>query len=170
MSDGAVILTKRLLLRRAKLSDLADIHAILSHPSAMRYWSTPEHEHLSQSEEWLHSTVTATQSDEFLLNYQGRIIGKAGAWSLPEIGILLHPDFWRMGLMTEALSAVIPWLFARHSFAQLTAEADPRNLASIAVLQKLGFRETHRAERTMQWRDEWCDSIYFALPRPLSPV
>jgi RimJ/RimL family protein N-acetyltransferase len=42
---------------------------------------------------------------------------------------------------------------------------DPRNAASIALLTRLGFRETGRAERTLLWRDEWCDSTYFALSR-----
>ena len=40
------------------------------------------------------------------------------------------------------------------------AEVDPRNTASLRLLTRLGFVETGRAERTMQWRDEWCDSIY----------
>jgi RimJ/RimL family protein N-acetyltransferase len=49
--------------------------------------------------------------------------------------------------------------------AQLTAEVDPRNAASLRLLAKLGFRETHRAVRTLLWKDEWCDSIYLARPR-----
>ncbi|WP_435258912.1 GNAT family N-acetyltransferase [Thioclava sp. FR2] len=163
--DGATIATSRMILRRARASDLEAIHAILSLPEAMRYWSTPEHETLEETRLWLHSMITATTSDEFVLEMGGRVIGKAGAWRLPEIGYILHPDYWRQGLMREALEAILPWLFARHPVTALTAEADPRNRASCALLEQLGFVETHRAQNTMQWRDEWCDSVYFSLPR-----
>jgi RimJ/RimL family protein N-acetyltransferase len=38
-------------------------------------------------------------------------------------------------------------------------------LRSLRLLTGLGFVETGRAVCTMQWGDEWCDSIYLALPR-----
>jgi RimJ/RimL family protein N-acetyltransferase len=68
--------------------------------------------------------------------------------------------------MTEAMGTLIPRLFARHDVPALTADVDPRNAASLRLLDRLGFRETGRAERTMLWGDEWCDSVYLALPRP----
>jgi hypothetical protein len=36
----------------------------------------------------------------------GDVIGKAGAWALPEVGFLLHPDYWGQGLAQEAMRAV----------------------------------------------------------------
>jgi len=164
MSD--VLRTARLVLRRAAPGDLADLHRVWSNPAAMRYWSVPEHETLAQSEAYLRLMIEAgPDSDDFVIERDGRVIGKAGAWAVPEIGFLLHPDHWGQGLAREALEAVIPWLFARHAVPALTAEADPRNAASLRLLGRLGFVETHRAERTLLWRDEWCDSVYLALPR-----
>ena len=163
-----ILMTERLLLRPARRDDLAAMHDIMSRPPAMRFWSTPEHETLSETEAFLEATLTAAnqrESDEFLIELNGRVIGKAGAWKLPEIGFILHPDFWRKGLVEEALRAVIPHLFSRHDMDALTAEVDPRNTASWRLLHRLGFAETHRASRTMQWREEWCDSIYLALRR-----
>lgn len=161
-----VLRTDRLILRRAELRDLHDMHAVFSHPAAMRYWSRPEHDRIEQTQRWLDDMVALPDgSDEFVIERAGTVIGKVGAWRLPEIGYILHPDHWRQGLMQEALAAVIPHLFARHPVPDLTAEADPRNLPSLALLARFGFAETHRAERTMQWRDEWCDSVYLSLPR-----
>jgi RimJ/RimL family protein N-acetyltransferase len=159
--------TARLRLRRPRVSDLDDLHALLSDPRVMRYWSTPEHETPEQTTEWLAGMMDPTQadSDDFLVEHQGRIVGKAGAWRLPEVGFLIHPDLWGKGLAREAMTAAISYLFAQHGIDSLTAEVDPRNSASIGLLIRLGFMETHRAERTMQWRDEWCDSVYFALKR-----
>ena len=162
-----ILRTARLTLRRATMADLDAVHAMLSHPAAMRYWSTPEHETPEATRIWLASMVEAgAESDDFLIEHQGRVIGKAGAWRLPEVGYLVHPDHWGKGLAVEAMTAAVTHLFAAHDMAELTAEVDPRNAASLRVLEKLGFVETGRAARTMQWRDEWCDSLYLALRRP----
>lgn len=161
------IRTPRLLLRRALMSDVHDLHSIFTEPRAMRYWTRPAHEHLSETEDWLRGMVSPTQpADDFAVILNGRMIGKAGAWRLPEIGYILHPDFWGHGYATEALQTLIPYLFDRHQMPALTAEVDPRNQSSIQLLERLGFRKTHFEERTLQWGDEWCDSQYFALPRP----
>jgi ribosomal-protein-alanine N-acetyltransferase len=133
----------------------------------MRYWSRPEHETLEETRHWLRFLVEpAPDSVDFLIEKDGAVIGKAGAWQLPEVGFLLHPDHWGQGLAQEAMLAVIGHLEAEFpELPELTAEVDPRNAASLRLLGRLGFQETHRAERTMQWRDEWCDSIYLARPR-----
>jgi RimJ/RimL family protein N-acetyltransferase len=171
-----VLQTPRLTLRRARPSDLDDVHALLSDPRLMRYWATPEHESIEQTRAWLAAMVTAggesdaalargdpLESDDFVIELGGRVVGKAGAWRLPEIGFLLAHDLHGQGLMREALETVIAHLLATHALERITAETDPRNAASIGLLTRLGFRETHRAERTLLWRDEWCDSVYFEL-------
>ena len=161
-----VLATERLVLRRARESDLADLHDAMRRPEAMRYWSTPEHESLEETRVWLQRMLhPAHPSDDFVITLAGRVIGKAGSWKLPEVGYLIHPDHWGKGYATEAMTAVIAHLFATHDMDRLVAEVDPRNAASLGLLTKLGFVETHREERTMQWRDEWCDSVYLELKR-----
>lgn len=159
--------TARLILRRARPGDLADLHAAMSDPRAMRYWSHPAHARLDETAAFLQAMMDESRgdSDDFVVEYQGRVIGKAGAWRLPEVGFLLHPECWGLGLGHEAMAAVVGHLFRWHAVPHLTAEADPRNAGSLALLAKLGFRETHRAERTLLWGDEWCDSVYLALER-----
>jgi RimJ/RimL family protein N-acetyltransferase len=162
-----VILTPRLVLRRAETRDLAELHAVMTEPEAMRYWSRPAHRSLDETRAYLDSMVGAgPEADDFVIAMGGRVIGKAGAWRLPEIGFILHPAFWGRGLMREALAAVIGHLFAAHpDLDRLTADVDPRNGRSLALLSVLGFEETGRAPRTLQWGDEWCDSVYLALAR-----
>jgi len=157
--------TRRLVLRRARADDLGDLHAVMSLPAVMRYWSTPEHDTPAQTAAYLQSMMDAADSDDFLIEHQGRVIGKAGAWPVPEVGFLLHPGHWGKGLAQEAMGAVIPHLLATHAVPLLTAEVDPRNAASLRLLARLGFHETRRATRTLRWRDEWCDSVYLALNR-----
>lgn len=160
------IRTARLLLRRARTDDLHAIHAVLADPRAMTYWSTLPHETLEQSREWLAAMIDGHElCDDFIVEMDDRVIGKAGAWRRPEIGYILHPDAWGMGVATEALTAVIDHLFAAHDDPAITADVDPRNLASIHVLGKLAFRETRRAARTWLIGGQWIDSVYFQLTR-----
>jgi RimJ/RimL family protein N-acetyltransferase len=168
------LITPRLILRRAQRSDLDDLHRAFSDPRAMRYWSRPEHATLAETRRFLDTMRARTSqgqmaSDDFVIEHQGRAIGKAGAWALPEIGFLLHPDHWGQGLASEAMRAIIPYLFATHPVDRLTADVDPRNAACLRLLGRLGFVETRRAEKTILWGSEWCDSIYLALPRSDGP-
>lgn len=161
------IVTKRLVLRRAREEDLEAIHAVLSHPAAMRYWSTLPHVSLDQTQEWLASMIEDDPGvrEDFIVEHEGRAIGKAGCYRLPEIGYILHPDYWGRGLATEALTAVIAHIFAHHPVEALTADIDPRNAASIKLLERLGFTFARRAERTWKLGDEWCDSVYYERKR-----
>ena len=161
------IRTARLRLRRARIEDLDALHAVLGNAEATRYWSTPPHASMAQTREWLRSMIDAPAdlSDDYVVEYEGRVIGKAGCWRLPEVGFILHPDVWGRGLAREALEAVIPSLFSRFPIEAVTADVDPRNAASLGLLKSLGFVETGRAKATYQLGDALCDSVYLALPR-----
>lgn len=163
MTGVPTLCTPRLVLRQATWEDLAAVHRVMSDPRAMRYWSRTEHETLEETRHWLGFLVDQPEdSRDWLVEKDGVVIGKAGAWQLPEVGFILHPDAWGQGLAFEAMSAVIAALEAEFPGMALTAEVDPRNAASLRLLARLGFHETHRAERTLLWKDEWCDSIYLA--------
>ncbi|MEP0520490.1 MAG: GNAT family N-acetyltransferase [Hyphomicrobiales bacterium] len=162
-----MIRTERLLLRRAQMSDLEDLHQVFSHPEAMRYWDSLPYDKLEQTKHLLTAMVASNpaQSDDFVIEFDGRAIGKAGCWRMGEIGFILHPDHWGNGLACEALSAVIPHNFENLPIDRLEADVDPRNTASLKTLSRLGFYEIGRAERTILVGDEWCDSIYLHLNR-----
>jgi ribosomal-protein-alanine N-acetyltransferase len=167
VTDGAEIVTPRLRLRRARMDDLADLHAVFADPRAMRYWSSPPHADIAAAARWLPYLVASLppDRDDFVVERGGRVIGKAGAWLGAEIGFILHPDHWGEGVATEALTAALPHVFASLELERVTADVDPRNAAALRLLARLGFRETGRAERTFLLGEEWCDSVYLALER-----
>lgn len=163
-----MIATPRLVLRRARIEDLPRIHAIMSDARAMRYWSSLPHETIERTREWLQSMIDAPAdaSDDYVIEHEGRAIGKAGCHRLPEIGFILDPAYWGKGLAREAMEAVIRHIFATRPIDRLIADVDPRNDASLGLLKRLGFRETHRAKATWTIGEEVCDSVYLALARP----
>jgi [ribosomal protein S5]-alanine N-acetyltransferase len=158
------IRTDRLVLRRAVNEDAAAMHRIMSDPVAMRYWSTPPHASLAETEQWIASMVEddPSERDDFIVTLDGELIGKFGAWRLPEFGFLIDPAHWGKGYASEALVAFVE---RRRKFGstELTADVDPRNLSSIRLLERHGFVETGRAAGVWQVGDELCDSVYFRL-------
>jgi ribosomal-protein-alanine N-acetyltransferase len=160
------IRTERLLLRRARPDDLHGLNAVFRDPQAMRYWSSTPHPDLATTTEWLDGMLTLdpAESDDFIVELDGQVIGKAGAWKLPEVGYIIGPDHWGKGYAREAMAAFIAYAF-EHRTDHLTADVDPRNERSLALMARLGFRETHRAARTWNVGGEWCDSVYLRLDR-----
>ena len=158
------ILTERLLLRRAVTDDVVSMHRIMSNAVAMRYWSTPPHADVDETAIWLASMIDADPpgSDDFIVTLDGDVIGKLGAWRLPEIGFLIDPDHWGRGIASEAMVAFIDRR-RRLGSRELTADVDPRNISSLRLLERHGFVETGRAAGTWQVGDELCDSVYLKL-------
>ncbi len=166
-----ILRTERLLLRRARAEDAPAMHAIMSDPTAMRYWSSLPHADLGETRAWIASTIAAVatgRSDDFLAERDGVVIGKAGLWNGNELGFLFAPSAWGKGYAREAVMAVIARGFTTGGHEEIRAEADPRNESCLRLLSRLGFHETGRAPRTWCIGGEWSDSVYFALPRPFS--
>jgi RimJ/RimL family protein N-acetyltransferase len=133
----------------------------------MRYWSTEPHRTREQTRAWLAdmAALTPEAGEDFVVELEGRAVGKCGFWRWPEIGFLLAPDVWGRGLGREAATAVLARGFAVHRLDRAVADVDPRNAASLALLARLGFRETGRAARTFRVGGEWSDSVYLAVDR-----
>lgn len=160
--------TKRLLLRPLAQGDAADLHHFFSDPVAMRFFGDV-HDRLAQTEAWVAGTLAAPPEicREYALVKDGVAIGKAGIWARPELGFFLRRDAWGQGLMTEALGGLLPHLFATMDLHDgIRADVDPRNAASLGVLQRLGFVESGRAARTIRIAGEWTDSVYLHLTAP----
>lgn len=159
--------TERLLLRRGTMDDLAAFHSILSNPQATEFWSTPPHSYIEQSREWLQSMIDIlpAEGEDFVVEHQGSVIGKAGFFRFPEIGFILHPLAWGLGFAEEAVRPLLKRAFHVHRLEAVEADVDPKNAASLRLLAKLGFIEIGRRERTWLIGDQWCDSVDLRLLR-----
>lgn len=160
--------TERLILRGPRPDDVNDMFALYSDPRVMQFWSTPPHENRHVTKNLLDQRIAhwATAPVNFQIELDGRYIGGAGNFRANEVGFILSPDHWRKGYVFEAMTAIIPHIFNVTDHAQLTADADPDNDASVGLLKSLGFVETHRAQNTFCINGVWVHSVYLALPRP----
>jgi RimJ/RimL family protein N-acetyltransferase len=159
------IATERLVLRRARPEDAAALHAIMRDPEAMRFWSTLPHASLAETQAFVAAMLAPPgegSDDDFIIEADGRVIGKVGAWRLPDFGYLLDPALWGRGYASEAVATFIGHR-RRCGSAELTADTDPRNERSMRLLRRHGFVESGRAAKTWLIGGEWFDSVYWRL-------
>jgi RimJ/RimL family protein N-acetyltransferase len=162
-----VLKTPRLVLRRARAADVDDMHRVLSDPSALEYWSSGPHGSRGETVAWIGAMIASTlaESDDFVIEHEGTVIGKLGCWRLPEIGYIIAPAYWGRGLASEALRAFLPHVFGRPDVDRLTADVDPRNQRSLALLEHHGFVRTGYGTGTWHTHMGIADSVYLELRR-----
>jgi ribosomal-protein-alanine N-acetyltransferase len=73
------------------------------------------------------------------------LIGTCGFTLMPSfrggLGYDLARDYWRQGIMTEALSAILQFGFEKLGLNRVEALVMLENTASVRLLRKLGFQE-----------------------------
>ena len=69
------------------------------------------------------------------------------------------------GLMTDALRAVLPFVFDELRLHRLEAACLPNNEPSKTVLSKVGFHEEGLARQYLRINGQWADHLLFALLR-----
>jgi RimJ/RimL family protein N-acetyltransferase len=62
----------------------------------------------------------------------------AAAGTVVEIGYTIFPAWQRQGFATEAVAALVEWVFATDDVSAVLASVDRHNAASIAVLARVG--------------------------------
>jgi ribosomal-protein-alanine N-acetyltransferase len=65
---------------------------------------------------------------------------------IKEIGYVLSKDYWGMGLMPEAVSAVIKFCFDKLNLNALTVGHFVENMQSRRVIEKCGFKIYKKSE------------------------
>jgi RimJ/RimL family protein N-acetyltransferase len=80
-----------------------------------------------------------------------------------EFGVSLRPERQGRGYAREAMAAALGLAFDEWGCRRAVASVDPRNVASIALLRSLGFRQEAHHVESYFFRGEWVDDVVFAL-------
>jgi [ribosomal protein S5]-alanine N-acetyltransferase len=78
------------------------------------------------------------------------------------LGYWVSEEYLGRGIASEALAALLPFAFTQLQLHRLQAAVMPRNLRSIRVLQKAGFRREGLARRYLNIAGAWEDHELFA--------
>lgn len=102
------------------------------------------------------------------LRESGRLIGDLGA-RMPaqagesaEIGITLAVAQHGQGYAAEALQVWLSWLFEQQ-VRRVVASVDPRNLACMNLMRRVGLRQEALLVQSVPWRGGWADDAVWAL-------
>ena len=79
------------------------------------------------------------------------------------IGYQLDQQYNGRGIMSDAVRQAARILFDEYQFHRLRAEVMPKNIGSIRVLEKVGFRQEGIAKKSLFINGEWEDFVLFAL-------
>lgn len=142
--------TKRLHLREIRLKDDQDLFAVLSDPEVTKYYGMEPlktKQGAVQEIEWYQKIFREKSGIRWGISLRDTptLIGTCGfhSWNPQhnrvEVGYELSRAFWGAGIMSEALKKIIQYGFFSCKFNRIQAVVDPRNTASLVVLQKLGF-------------------------------
>jgi ribosomal-protein-alanine N-acetyltransferase len=79
------------------------------------------------------------------------------------LGYWIGARFARQGFMSDAVHALIPFVFGTLGLHRIEAACLPENQPSRSLLAKAGFREEGLARKYLLINGEWRDHIQFAL-------
>ena len=171
---GEILETERLRLEPLRESHAGELFELLSDDRmysfvpqqppptlaalAARYQHLETRRSPPGDEDWLNWVVRSKASSACLGSVQVTIRHDGRAQLAYEIGA----PYWRRGFATEACDRVVQTLFD-HGIREIWAELDTRNLASIRLLERLGFlRGTLRRNADFfkgSSSDEWTYSL-----------
>ena len=80
-----------------------------------------------------------------------------------EVGCTLDKAFQGKGYATEALGAMVDYLFRTLKKHRITASIDPRNTASIRMVERLGFKKEAHFKESLFIRGEWVDDVVYVI-------
>lgn len=83
--------------------------------------------------------------------------------SMVHIGYCIGKAWWHQGITSEALKAVIDFLFDVVDVKRIESRHDPRNPNSGGVMKKCGMKYEGTL-RSSDWNNQGiCDACYYAL-------
>ena len=146
-----VLETRRLVLRQLRATDVDDIFEYASDPEVSRYTLWDTHKTLDETRVFLSYIIEQHRRGEGMVwavtqRGTGKMIGTCGFGSFKhprsraELGFALSRRFWNQGLTTEAVAAVLGFIFGELKLNRVEARCDVENLASARVLEKSGMK------------------------------
>ncbi len=141
--------TLRLRLRHFTPDDADELFQIYSYPELFKYMSNEKTLSWEQTIAVINSLTGNWKQHQIgvwavVYKKDRKLIGHCGFKFLEntgeiQIGYLLLPSYWGMGLGTEAASAALKYGFEVATLERVVAVAKPENIASRRVMEKVGM-------------------------------
>lgn len=149
--SNVILKTDRLILRPWQLDDLNDFYEYAKVDGVGQMAGWLPHKNIDESRQILE--IFIAQKKTFAIVYNNKVVGSLGIEKYDEkkspeldqkmgreIGYVLSKDYWKRGLMSEAVKEVVRWLFEQEKLDFIICGHFVGNLRSWRVQEKCGFR------------------------------
>ncbi|NNE68567.1 MAG: GNAT family N-acetyltransferase [Pyrinomonadaceae bacterium] len=168
--------SERLLLTQMSEDDSSQVLAIFSDPEVMRYWGMAPLKDADDAIRFIRETNKSFTERELFgwgvrLKETGKLIGTCTLLNFDaqnkraEIGSAVIRKHWGKGVATEAAATLISFAFDTLKLHRLEADVDPKNTASLRVLEKFGFKKEGLLRERWHQMGEIQDSVFLGLLR-----
>lgn len=170
--------TERLILREHKLSDADTLFAMRTNETVMKYIDRERPNDLLEIKTFITTFNEGFENGDNLAwvialkENPEHMIGSIGYWRTDfanhraEIGYMLHPDYWRKGIIGEALIKTIAFGFEEMNLHTIKANINTGNNASRQMLIKHGFVKEAHFKQDYYFRGQFLDSEIYGLLNP----
>lgn len=166
--------TDRLVLRKITLDDKENVFDYFSDDEVTRYFGIENFTKLEEAENIINAFNEGFEKKQAIrwgitLKDTNELIGSIGFHNISknnsrvEVGYEITRKEWNKGYATEALRAVIEYLFNEIGFNRIGATIRPENVASQQLVKKLGFQEEGTLQDYQLTRGSYHDLIMFSL-------
>jgi len=168
--------SERLIYRKFKQDDFPIVFDWLGNAENMKYrMGEPRNE--SEVRDYLNWAVSNAEADE-CNSYEFAVASKTensliGSGSLmniqekPEVGWLVHRNYWRQGYGTEIGETLLRLGFDTLNLRRIIAGCNARNTGSYKIMEKIGMRREAHFIKAQQGNSalnyEWCDRFQYAI-------
>ena len=167
--------TPRLLLRRFRQGDAEQMFRnYTSDDEVTRFLTWPTHTSEEGTQGYLDMVLAEYESEKtyrWAIVFEGEVIGCIDVVDMSErnerceIGYCMGRKWWNRGIMTEALNAVMDFLFNRVGVYHIMARHATANPASGRVMQKCGMKPQGVLRAMDKIGDTFYDCAYYSILR-----
>lgn len=174
LKEFPILQSERLLLRELKIEDACDILSFFSDFDAMKYYGIDMYKNLEDSKAAI-KFYRKGFKNRWIIKWAivkgdpGKVIGFCGyhSWSKgdyrAEISYILSKDYWRMGIMREALSIIIPFGFCEMNLNRIDAVIHVENTTSMELIKGFGFRQEGLLRKYKYYMEGFHDFYMYSL-------
>ncbi len=147
---NTVLETPRLVLRKMTQSDTDDMYDYARREETSKYLLWSPHTNKITTSDTLRVILKEYSAGKFydfavVWKETGRMIGTAGFTTVDEknfcaeIGYVINPDYWNMGIATEAVNTLLNFAFCELGMHRVEAKYMVQNENSRKVMEKCGM-------------------------------
>ncbi|TKC02078.1 GNAT family N-acetyltransferase [Pedobacter cryotolerans] len=167
--------TERLILRAHTNADAKALFALRSNETVMKYIYRERPKDIFDVQTLITTLNKGFENGDNLVwaialkNNPSEMIGEIGYYRTDfanhraEIGYMLNPDYWRKGIISEALIKAIAFGFKNINLHSICADVSPENNASRQILLKHGFEKEAYFKERYYFQGKFLDSEIYSF-------